>query len=66
MIIDKLDSVRQETLGTSPEGTIHNLENKICSWHQKTDPRLFLSWRLSHTLYVSGGNSIDKDISLSY
>ena len=39
-IIDKLDAIRHETLGTSPEGrhetfgtspegTVHNLENKI-------------------------------------
>ena len=27
--IDKLDAIRHETLGTSPEGTVHNLENKI-------------------------------------
>ena len=29
IIIDKLDAIRHETLGTSPEGTVHNLENKI-------------------------------------
>jgi len=29
MIIDKLDAIRHETLETSPEGTVHNLENKI-------------------------------------
>ena len=29
MVIDKLDAIRHETLGTSPEGTIHNLENQI-------------------------------------
>ena len=28
-IIDNLDAIRHETLGTSPEGTVHNLENKI-------------------------------------
>ena len=29
IIIDKLDAIRHETLGTNPEGTVHNLENKI-------------------------------------
>ena len=29
IIIDKLDAIRHETLETSPEGTVHNLENKI-------------------------------------
>ena len=29
MIIGKLDALRHGTLGTSPEGTVHNLENKI-------------------------------------
>ena len=29
IIIDKLDAIRHETLGTSPEGTVHSLENKI-------------------------------------
>ena len=29
IIIDKLDALRRGTLGTSPEGTVHNLENKI-------------------------------------
>ena len=29
VIIDKLDAIRHETLGTSPEGTVHHLENKI-------------------------------------
>jgi len=29
IIIGKLDAIRHETLGTSPEGTVHNLENKI-------------------------------------
>ena len=29
VIIDKLDAIRHETLGTSPDGTVHNLENKI-------------------------------------
>jgi len=29
IIIDKLDAIKHETLGTSPEGTVHNLENQI-------------------------------------
>ena len=29
IIIGKLDAIRHETLGTSPEGTVHDLENKI-------------------------------------
>ena len=29
IIIDKLNAVKHETLGTSPEGTVHNLENNI-------------------------------------
>ena len=29
IIIDKLDASRHETHGISPEGTVHNLENKI-------------------------------------
>ena len=48
---------------------VHNLENKIRSWGWKSDPKLFLNWRLRVTssmyLYV-GGKSIGKNISLSY
>ena len=29
IIIDKQDAIRHEILGTSPEGTVHSLENKI-------------------------------------
>ena len=29
IIIDKLDATSDKSLGTSPEGTVHNLENKI-------------------------------------
>ena len=29
IIIEEQDAMRHETLGTSPEGTVHNLENKI-------------------------------------
>ena len=29
IMINKLDAIRHETLGTSPEGTVHSLENKI-------------------------------------
>ena len=29
IIIDKLYAIRHETLETSPEGTVHDLENKI-------------------------------------
>ena len=29
IITDKLDAIRHETLGTSPEGIVHSLENKI-------------------------------------
>ena len=52
MITDTLDAVRQETLGTSPEGTVRSPESKTWSWGWETDPRLFLSWRLSHVLCI--------------
>ena len=29
IVIDQLDAIRHETLGTNPEGTVHSLENKI-------------------------------------
>ena len=43
-------------LGTSPQGTVHNLEK---------DPRLSQLVSQSHMFYVSGEKSIDKNISLS-
>ena len=52
IIIDKLDAIKNETLGTSPKGTVHNLENKIWSWGWKTDPRLFLNWHLRVTCFT--------------
>ena len=52
IIIDKLDAIRNETLGTSPEGTVHSLENKMRSWGRKTDSRLFLSWHLRVTCFM--------------
>ena len=52
IIMDKLDAIMHETLGTSPEGTVHNLENKIRSWGRKTDPRLFPNWRVTCFTYL--------------
>ena len=59
--------LRHETLGTSPEGTVHNLESKIGSWGQENRPRTVSQLvSQSHMFYTSGGKSIDKNISLSY
>ena len=52
LVIDKLEAIRYETVGTSPEETVHSLENKIWSWGQKTDPRLFLNWHLRVTCFT--------------
>ena len=53
IIIGKLDAIRHETLRTSPEETVHSLENKIWSWGWKTDPRLILNWLSeSHVLRI--------------
>ena len=62
----ELGAIRHETLGTSPEGTVHNLENKIWSWGWKTDPRLFPNWRLRVACFTCLEENLDKNISLSY
>ena len=64
--IDKLDAIRHETLGTSPEETVHSLENRVSSWGWKINPDCSQWVSQSHMLYISGGKSIDKNISLSY
>ena len=51
IIIDKLDTLRHETLGTCPEGTVHNIENRYDSGVWKMDPRLFPNWRLRVTCF---------------
>ena len=61
-----LDAIRHETLGTSPEGTLHNLENKIWFWGWTTDPRLFTNWCLRVTCFTCLEENLEKNISLSY
>ena len=64
--IDKLDAIRHETLETSPEETVHNFENKIWSWGRFRAQTVSQLASQSHRFYVSGGKSIDKNISLRY
>ena len=67
IIIDKLDAIRHETLGTSPEGTVHSLKTRYDHGVGKLTPDCFSTGiSESHMLYVSGGKSIDKNFSLSY
>ena len=57
IITDNMDALRHETLGTSPEGTVHSLKTRYDHGVGKPTPDCFSAdISESHMFYVSGGN----------
>ena len=53
IMINKLDAIRHETLGTSPEGTVHNLENRYDPGVRNLTPDCFSTdVSESHVLHI--------------